>query len=89
MVTSAACSSTPCNAHVWLYRGSGFTVPCISVFNQNKECMSLKGLKVSDLQAVSEFMWCVFVLLENFRKLLDATNEYDQLRVMLLDGLGW
>ena len=44
--------------------------------------MSLKGLKVSDLQAVSEFMWCVFVLLENCRK-----NEYYQLRVMLLDSL--
>ena len=28
----AACSSTPCNAHAWLYRGCGycwgFTVPC-------------------------------------------------------------
>ena len=23
-VSSAACSSTPCNAHVWLYRGCGY-----------------------------------------------------------------
>ena len=34
MVTSVACSSTPCNVYAWLYRGCGYclvlSIPCIS-----------------------------------------------------------
>ena len=39
MVTSADCSSTPCYAHAWLYKGCGYYVDLSVPCNQSTSCM--------------------------------------------------